>query len=252
MVETAAGHRVLLAPTRRGRRLRRGDLHLRRGADRADRGSTAGSLRSPSLTLDLDGRRVARGSVGCCGWCPRRSPRARPGARVTDPSPGSCCAACAPAGRPATAAASGTAPPTCARSPRSAGAFDGADLGRAGPGRPAAAFGFSSTPAPAVGHRGRHDRRGLSRTSHGHSGGRCAGRGRRRRRGRRAPPGSPGVSWAAQGLVDGREHSMTTVRVTSRGLVGLLRQPARHERAHRRRSVRGPRSAAYAASLASS
>ena len=154
MVETASGHRVLLAPSRRSPTSSpRPTSSTRCGSSRSRwwRRRAAGRSR-PVVAARLRDREAAPGSAGCSPWSRLRWRPTRSGRAPPTRSAGSCCAACGLVGSPAPGGGSGTARPTC--TPWSTSPA----LRRRRPrgdrtGRPALPVRLLLHAAPAVGHR---------------------------------------------------------------------------------------------------
>ena len=159
MVETAAGHRVLLAPTQEV-------------ADFVASTYTFDEVRieplalngwvlsSPSLSLELAVGQRAPASVGCCAWCRARLAESPAWCTVTDPVArvvlrGVRTRGTAGNGRREWYGATDVRAVTSVT-----GTFDGADLGTLAPVTPAPRVRVLLDPEPAVGHGGRHDRQG--------------------------------------------------------------------------------------------
>lgn len=150
MVETAAGHRVLLAPQPQVAEFIAGtytfdEIRIEPVAVRIDGAGSPWFIRSPSLLLDLvPGRRTALGALlrvvpgrvaTSPAWCTVTDPVARVALR------GVRTRGVARVGRREWYGATDTRAVVAV-----SGSFDGADLGRLAPVDPPCRFGFSSTP----------------------------------------------------------------------------------------------------------
>ena len=165
MVETAAGggccsRRTGRRPTSSRRRTPSTRSGSRTSWSPARRAAGRSARRRWSLDLRL-GRRTPLGALLRCVPARRRDqPRLvradRPG------RPGRCCAGSAPAAAPATAAASGTAPPTPGRSWPHAGAFEGRGPRHHRPRRPALPLRLLLHAPPPLGDRRGDHRRELT------------------------------------------------------------------------------------------